>query len=124
MTATMSAVATATASVARLYPINGVPASPTYPYGTYSAALGRGDAYSKGGEHGLRHGGVVVQTFGKTADSALALMDQVVAALLDQRLSAATTPLQAELDQPSVNRDPDDNGVVTVTMPFSFTQEA
>lgn len=124
MTALMTAVAAATSGVSRLYPLNSVPASPTYPYGVYSAAMGRGDAYSYAAEHGLRHGGVVVQTFGKTLDSATSHMELIVAALLDVRLSADHTPLQAALDQPAVNRDPDDNGVVTVTLPFNFTKEA
>lgn len=124
MTALMDAVASATAAVPRLYALNSVPASPTYPYGVFSAALGRGDAYSVAAEHGVRHGGVVLQTFGRTADSALAHMEALLALLLDRRLFADATPLLASLDQPSVNRDPDDNGVVTVTMPLSFTQEA
>lgn len=122
MTALMDAVATATASVPRLYPLNSVPASPSYPYGSYSAALGRGDGYTLDESHGLRWGGVNVQTFGRTANSALGLMEQVMAALLDQRLLDGS-PLKAALDSPAINRDPDDNGVVTATMRFTFTKE-
>lgn len=123
MTALMNAVATATTGVERLYPMNGVPASPTYPYGSYSAALGGGDGYDLSSSHGLRTGEVVVQTFGKTVDAATDLMEQVVTALLDVRLPN-TTPLRASLDHAAINRDPDDNGVVTVTMPFTFAKEA
>lgn len=122
MTALMDAVASATAGVPRLQPLNGV-TNKTYPYGVYSAALGRGDAYTLDEAHGLRHGGVTVQTFGKTADSALDLMEQAIDALLDTRL-LDSTPLKAALEQPAINRDPDDNGVVTATMPFTFAKEA
>ena len=124
MTALMDAVASATAGVSRLYRLNAVPSSPTYPYGTFSAALGGGDAYSLDASHGTRAGSVVVQTFGKTADSATDLMEQVIDALLDRRLVADATPLQALFTQPALNRDPDDNGVVTATMPFTFAKEA
>lgn len=124
MTALIDAVATATAGVARLYPLNGVPALPTYPYGTYSASLGGGDGYDLSASHGLRHGEVVVQTFGKTLDSAAELLEQCIDALLDLRLVSGGTPLRASLDQPAINRDPNDNGVVTATMPFTFAKEA
>lgn len=124
MTDWHAAVATATAGVQRLYELGKVPAGPTYPYGVYSATLGRGSAYTMDSRHGARLGLVTVQTFGRTVDSATDLMEQVTRALLDKRLPAAgweTTPLRAFLDQPSVNRDPNDNGVITVTMPFNFT---
>lgn len=126
MTTPMDAVATAAASVARLYPVNAVPpAKPTYPYGVFSALLGGGGAYTLDSRHGLRTGLVSVQTFGKTVASAADHMEKVMAALLDQSIDfdgyAPSTPLRAALDQPAVNRDPDDNGVVTVTMPFTFT---
>lgn len=123
MTALMDAVATATAAVPRLYALNSVPASPTYPYGSYSAVLGRGDTYTLEANYGVRWGRVTVQTFGRTADSALDLMDKVVAALLDKRLTIVGYnggPLVADLD-PAVTRDPDDTGVVGVTAAFTFT---
>jgi hypothetical protein len=118
----MDAVAAATVGLPRLYAINSVPASPGYPYGSYSAALGRGAAYTADESHGVRLGGVTVQTFGKTADSALDLMERVIDVLLDVRL-LDSTPLKAALDSPATNRDPDDNGVVTATMHFTFTKE-
>lgn len=125
MTALSDAVETTTADVPRFYPINDVPpGKPTYPYGTFSAVLGGGDVYTLDSAHGIRHGLVSVQTFGKTLDSATDHMEKVVAALLDQRLDLAgrfTTPLRAALDRPAVGRDPNDNGVVTVTAPFNFT---
>lgn len=124
MNATQDAVATATAAVPRLYALGSVPASPTYPYGVYSAALGRADAYTLDVSHGLRYGRVIVQTFGRTADAALSRMDDVTSALLDQSLTidgrGNTTPLAIELD-PSVVRDPDDNTVIGVTATFTFT---
>lgn len=126
MTATMTAVATATAAVSRLYPVNGVPTTPTYPYGVYSAGIGRGETYTLDAAHGLRWVGVTFQTFGKTADSALTHMESVTDALLDRRLAigaTTTTPLQASLDSPAINRDPDDNGVVTATQHFTATKE-
>lgn len=124
MTALMQAVATATADVPRLYPLNSVPPTPTYPYGAYSAALGGGDAYDLSSQHGVRNGEVVVQTFGKTTDSATDHMEKVIDALLDLRLVSGATPLRAALDRPAITRDPDDNGVVAVTMPFTFAKEA
>lgn len=122
MTALMDAVASATSSVPRLQPLNGV-ANKTYPYGVYSATLGRGDSYTLNARHGVRWLRVVVQTFGKTADSALLTMDRVVDALLDERLTVDgydCGPLVLELD-PVANRDPDDAGVVGVTATFAAT---
>ena len=128
MTAVMDAVAAATAAVPRLYALNSVPAKPTYPYGSYSASLGRGGAYTLDESRGVRYGGVTVQTFGKTDASALDLMEKVTTALLDQPLPLTaeldgleTTPLKASFDEAAVNRDPDDNGVVTATQHFTFT---
>lgn len=124
MTSLMDAVTAATDGL-RLYPVGGVPAKPIYPYGVYSALLGGGDAYTLDSRHGLRYGLASVQTFGKTTASATDLMEKTTARLLDTSLDfdgyAPTTPLRAGLDQPAVNRDPDDNGVITVTMPFTFT---
>lgn len=122
----MTAVATATAAVPRLYPVNSVPADPTYPYGVYSAGVGRGETYTLDAAHGLRWLGATFQTFGKTAASALTHMESVTDALLDRRLtvgSSTTTPLQASLDSPAINRDPNDNGVVTATQHFTATKE-
>lgn len=123
MTDAMGAVAAATASVSRLYGLNSVPASPTYPYGTYSASLGRGDVYMLDADEGIRHGRVVVQTFGKTATSALDWAERVRTALVGKSLDITgyvTTTLRAELD-PTVVRDPDDSGVVGVTATYTFT---
>lgn len=118
----MDAVAAATADVARLYGLNSVPSSPTYPYGSYSAALGRGDSYTLDGREGLRHGRVVVQTFARTGGAAIAMAETVRAALVGTRLTITgyeCTPLRAELD-PTVVRDPDDNGIVAVTATYRF----
>lgn len=123
MTDAMGAVAAATASVGRLYGVNSVPSSPTYPYGAYSATLGRGDTYTLDSREGVRHGRVVVQTFGRTATSALAKAEDSRAALVGTYLDItgySTTPVRAELD-PIVVRDPDDSGVVAVTSTFTFT---
>lgn len=122
MTDAMGAVAAATASVSRLYALNSVPASPTHPYGSYSASLGRGDSYTLTDE-GIRWGRVTVQTFGKTATSALLLAEQARAALVGVALDIAgydTTPCRSELD-PAIVRDPDTAGVVGVTATFTFT---
>lgn len=120
----MDAVATATASVPRLQPLNAVK-DKTYPYAVFSAAFGRGDedGYTLDSTHGPRWLRVVVQAFGRTADSALTTAERVVDALLDQRLAVTgydCTPLRIELD-PQVVRDPDDNGVVGVTVTFTAT---
>ena len=123
MTDAMGAVAAATASVTRLYGLNNVPASPTYPYGSYSASLGRGDTYTLDDAEGVRWGRVIVQTFGKTATSALAKAEEARTALVGTILAITgyeTDPLRAELD-PQVLRDPDDSGVVGVTATYIFT---
>lgn len=123
MTALMEAVAAATAAVSRLYAVNDVPPDPTYPYGSYSATLGRADAYTLDVSHGMRHGRAVFQTFGTTADGALDHMDQIVAALLDVSLvfgGFKATPCSLDLD-PTVVRDPDNTGVVSVTAVLAFT---
>lgn len=123
MTGPMDAVAAATANVPRMYPLNGVPSSPDYPYGSYSAVLGRGDVLSLDGSEGLRWGQVVVQTFGRTTDSALDHAEKARTALVDTRLEIAgydTTPCTEPFD-PAVIRDPDDSGVVAVTRTFTFT---
>lgn len=123
MTALMDAVATATEDVPRLYPLNAVPNGPQYPYGTYAATLGRGDTYTLDDTEGVRWLRVVVQTFGKTASSALAKAEAATDALKGVRLTVAgyeTTRLHVELD-PTVTRDPDDKGVVGVTTTLTAT---
>lgn len=123
MTALTTAVATATAAVPRLYALGSVPATPVYPYGVYSATLGRGDAYTLNARHGLRWGRVVFQAFGKSLDSALSISDAVIAALLDESLSVTgynCGPCVLELD-PAITRDPDVSGVIGVTFTFAFT---
>lgn len=122
MTATMDAVEAAVGGSGRLYPLGGVPGSPTYPYGVYSATLGQGDVYMNDGGHGVRHGRVVMQTFGHTADAALTLMETVATVLMGRVLDIDghdPTPTRLEFD-PVVLRDPDDDGVVGVTATFTF----
>jgi hypothetical protein len=123
MTDTMAAVAAATASVPRLYALNDAPSKPTYPYGAYSASLGRGDSHTLDSAEGVRWGRVVVQTFGHTATAALDLAETARAALVGTSLDITgydASPLRAELD-PAVRRDPDDYGVVGVTATYTFT---
>lgn len=117
----MEAVATTTAAVPRLYALGSVPAKPAFPYGVYSAVLGRGDAYTLDSTSGRRTGAVTVQTFGRTTDSTSDHMEKVVAHLLDVALDLPDcTPLRAVFDTPRVVRDPDDNGVVSATQQFTF----
>ena len=123
MTTVMEAVATAAASVAREYALNSVPASPTYPYGSFSATLGRGDVYLLDDSEGVRHGRIVHQAFGRTAASALDKSEAFRAVVVGVSLAITgyeTTPVRAELD-PQVSRDPDDAGVVGVTTTYTFT---
>jgi hypothetical protein len=85
--------------------------------------LGRGDAYTLDAHHGLRWGRITAQTFGKTVDSALALMETVSDSLLDVALPIAgytATGCRAELE-PRPIRDPDDAGVIAVTATWTFT---
>jgi hypothetical protein len=119
----LGAVAAATASVSRLYPTNSVPASPTYPYGSYSASLGRGDTFGLDESEGVRWGRIVAQTFGKTLASALAKAEEFRAAVVGVALDIDgydATPIRSELD-PAVVRDPDNAGIVAVTTTYTFT---
>ena len=118
----MEAVADATASLARVQPVGGVTV-PTYPYAVYIVALGSGETYSLAAAHGVRMGMVSVQTFGKTADSALSLMESIAARQVDQRRGGdggGPPPGTAAVRAPPGGRDPDDNGVVGVTQAFTF----
>lgn len=125
MTDALGAVAEATASVSRLYPLGSVPAKPLEngePYGSYSATLGRGDTYTLSAE-GVRWGRVVVQTFAHTAAGALDKSEQVRTALAGTRLDITgydATPCRVELD-PTFVRDPDDSTVIGVTTTYTFT---
>ena len=126
MTALMDAVATAAASVTRLYRVGAVPTSPTYPYGVFSAQYGRGDSYTLDSTAGARSVRVTFQGFGRTADSALAVTETFIGALLDKALTVGgqiTTPLRIELDPTPPSRDPDDAGVIGVTATLTATQE-
>lgn len=123
MTDAMGAVAAATAGVARLYKINEVPTSPTFPYASFSALLGEGDSYLLDASEGVRWGQVVVQAFGRTGTSAGAKLEEVRAALVGTSLDITgydTTPCRAEL-RPVIVRDPDTAGVVGVTATYTFT---
>lgn len=123
MTDVMDAVATAATDVSRLYAVNSVPAAPTYPYGSYSASLGRGGAYLNDAREGIRWGRITVQTFGKTAASALAKAEAVRSELVGTVLEFdgySATPCRSELD-PAIVRDPDTTGVVAVTTTLTFT---
>lgn len=125
MTTLMGAVATATGgTAARMYPIGSVPASPIYPYASYSATFGRGDAFTHDGAEGIRWGRIVVQTFGKTVDAAIDHAEKFRAGLVGQFLTvtgwSSVGPVTSELD-PIADRDPDANGVVGVTTTLTFT---
>lgn len=124
MTTVMEAVAAAAADVARLYPMNGVPPSPTYPYVTYSASLGRGDVYLLDSSEGVRWGRVTCQAFGKTATSADAKYEEIRSALVGAALGITgyeTTATRGELDPTPIGRDPDTAGVAGLTFTFTFT---
>lgn len=125
MTTLLEAVEARLTGVARMYPVNEVPPSPEYPYGVYSALLGGGGSYTLDSETRLRHGIATLQAFGRTTASTGDHLEKAVTALLDAQLTFddynPSTPLRAFLDQPALGRDPDDDGVVTATMPFTFT---
>jgi len=128
MTATMNAAAALLAGVPRVKPLNATPDKDAqgrvvYPYGVYSALLGRGTAYTLNAAHGMRWGRVIVQTFGRTSASALDHMDDAITLMLDSRLTIVgyeCSPMLVELD-PAVVRDPDDSGVVGTTATLTFT---
>lgn len=126
MTALMDAVATATASVPRVYAVGAVPPAPSYPYGVYSAQTTRADGYTIDAQRGLRWFRVTFQAFGRSANGALDLTDQWLAVLLDKTLTVGaktTAPLRIELDPTPPIRDPDDAGVIGMTTTLTATIE-
>lgn len=124
MSTLQEAVATATAAVVRLYQPNAVPDKPTYPYGVLSASLGRGVAYTLEELEKGRDGRVVCQHFGRTRAAADDHAEQTRDALVGKWLvltGYAPALVRSELDPTPVGRDPDDNGVVTVTATYTLT---
>lgn len=124
MTALMDAVATATASLPRLYAAGEVPDKPEYPYGVYHVSLGRGDAYTLDSHHGTRHGRIVVQTAGRTANAAIDHANAAVDLLLDVALEDdewSTTPCRVALHPVVVREtDPENTGIADVTTTLNF----
>jgi hypothetical protein len=119
----LTAVGSTTASVARRYPTNSVPATPTYPYLVYSVAGDRGDGYTLDSRHGFRWYRIILQSFGKTLASALETDGAAVGDLLDERLTVTgfdTRPTRMEIAS-AIVRDPDNQGVVGVTTTLTFT---
>ena len=123
MTTFLEAVDTATAAVLRRYPTNAVPPTPTYPYQVYSVAGDRAVAYTLDSRHGFRFYRIILQSFGKTLQSALSLDQLAVDGLLDRRLAVTgyqCGPCRLEVAS-AVVRDPDTTGVVGVTTTLTFT---
>ena len=102
----MDAVAAATAGLVRQYPLDEVPTSPQYPYGSYSATLARGDVYGLTGVEGIRWGQVVSQHFARTTSAALDAAEAFRAAIVGKSLAItgySTTPCTQDFD-PAVVR--------------------
>lgn len=123
MTTLAEAVATATATLPRLYDVNAVPKSPDYPYGSQWASFGSGATYTLDGREGVRRGRIVLLVVGHTEVSALDLTERWRYLLVGRFLKVdgySPAIVTSELD-PAVVRDPDLNGLVSVTTTLSIT---
>lgn len=110
-------------AIHRVYTYGAVPSSPTYPYLVTSAVLGMADGYTLDRRHGLRHGRIVAQAFGRTLAAASDIAEKAVERLVDRRLSVPgweCTPNEIEID-PALVADPDDDGVIGLTFTLTFT---
>ena len=119
----MDALAEALSARPRAYALGSVPEKPEYPYDVYAGSLGRGDSYTLDSREGVRWGRIIVQSFGRTADSATTSAEAVRELLVGASLPVAgrrTTPTRSELD-PALVRDADDGGVISVTATYIFT---
>lgn len=115
------------AAVARAYPVGSVPASPEYPYLAWSLSQDNPVGYSLDVVHGSQFQRVTWQAFGRTLESARAVDRAATAVWLDQTLTAtgfrcdpATTQYGGLLGAGPI-RDPDDNGVLSLTSSLTFT---
>lgn len=113
----------------RVYPVGSVPKKPKgsdagyYPYSVVGVTSDAAGNYTLDAHHGTRNYRIWVQSFGKTAESALAYDAVADANLLDQSLDVDgfdCGPIRVQVGG-SMTRDPDDEGVVGVTSAYIFT---
>lgn len=123
LTAAVAKVTSGRSPAPKVYPIGSVPASPGYPYSVIGVTSEAAENYTLDAHHGTRNYRIWVQSFGKTAESALAYNDAADANLLDQSLTVAgfdCGPIRVQVGA-AMTRDPDDEGVVGVTSAYIFT---
>ena len=107
----------------RVYPLGSVPASPSYPYSVVGVTPDLAGNYTLDATHGTRNYRIWVQSFGRTAESALAYNEVADTNLLDASLEVDgydCGPIRVQVGG-SMTRDPDDEGVVGVTSAYIFT---
>lgn len=117
--------------VSRAYPENAVPDKPEYPYLVWSVADDRPAAYTLDAVHGMRFRRVTWQSFGETLAGARDYDSRAAGVFLDQVLDVEGYDCGPMVgDAPgallgSVNRDPDDGGVISITssLPFAAIKE-
>lgn len=123
LTAALAKVSSGRSPAPRVYALGSVPAAPAYPYSVVGATTDQAGTYTLDAVHGTRDVRIWVQSFGRTADSALAYDEAADANLLDQRLTVTgfdCGPIRVQVGS-AMTRDPDDSGVVGVTSAYIFT---
>lgn len=108
-----------TGGVTRAYKFGAVPASPAYPYAVVSAAPGAPQVRTLDGS-GDPMGRFVVQHFSRTHDGATDLADLTFATFDGHALPLDDAPVCWQEVTSGVYRDPDDQGVLTITHTYRF----
>lgn len=111
------------AGVTRAYPINGVPAGPTYPYVVIGADTGTPMNRRLGGGTDRKPRRFTVQIFGKTEDAVLDIADKADAAFEDKVLGTlAGDPFSMREMQTPIVRDPDATGVLNILHTYKLLE--
>ena len=113
------AAALVTAGVTRVYKLGVVPASPAYPYAVVSWSPGAPTVRTLDGT-GQPAGRFTVQHFGRTAESVAAIAALSFATFDGDPLPLAGTPVAWQEVASPVYRDPDDQGVLSITHSYRF----
>lgn len=109
------------AGIKRVYPMGGVPASPTYAYVVVTVTRVTPGAYALAGGHGVITWRLTTQTFGRTTAEVEAVDSLAFDALQDRQLLPLIECGPCDLQVSNATRDPDDDGVLGVTSSYLFT---
>lgn len=104
----------------RVYALGKVPASPVYPYVVMSLDTGR-TTNRRGGGPGRKVRRLVVQMFGRSVDSVLAVAEQIDAAFEDAVIvELPDRPASRREVGANPYRDPDTGGVITALHTYTY----